>query len=119
LTIRDLILGFLINLSKTSFRSPNRSKIYGYELIDIIIDSPKSELKRSYIRKEGLAWSLLLGEVNCLFCSGLSDAILRLKANIDESSCNQLPKGFDWLATSIHSIDVLNDRHSTRSIGVI
>ena len=116
LTIRDLILGFSINLSKTSFRSPNRSKIYGYELMDIVMDSPKSELKRSHIKKEGLAWSSLLGEVNCLFCSGLGDAILGLKANTDESSCNQLPKGFDWLATSMHSIDALNDRHSTRSM---
>jgi hypothetical protein len=118
LTIRDLILGFSVNLSKTSVRRPSRSEIYGYEFMDIVMDSPQSELKRNRVVKEGLVWTSLLSQVNCLFCSELGDAILGLKANANESPCNQLPRGFDWLATSMHSVDALNVRHGSQSMGL-
>ncbi|KAL2820975.1 hypothetical protein BDW59DRAFT_181310 [Aspergillus cavernicola] len=114
LTIRDLILGFSINLSKTILRPPGRRDIYGYEFMDIITDSPKSHLKRTRVEKEGLAWISLLGRLDCLLCSGLGDAIHGLKANAVGSPCNQLPKGRDWLATSMHSIAALNSRHNSR-----
>ncbi|KAL2859788.1 ankyrin repeat domain-containing protein [Aspergillus lucknowensis] len=68
LTIRELIMGFSVNLSKTSLHEPNGREIYGYELMDIIMDSPHSELKQMQLDRQGIAWSPLLAEINCLFC---------------------------------------------------
>jgi hypothetical protein len=34
------------------------------------------DLKKRKVRKQGLRWSSLLGEVRCLFCSDLGDAII-------------------------------------------
>lgn len=94
LTIRELILGFSVNLSKTSLQGPGWSnRIYGYELMDIVMDSPKSELKRSRIKKEGLGWTPLLSQVNCLFCSSLGDAIVGLKATQISPPAMNFPRG--------------------------
>lgn len=118
LTIRDLILRFSVNMSKTAICPPWRSKIYGYEFMDIVMDSPQGHLKENRTDKEGLAWISLLRQVNCFFCSGLGDAIAGLKANVRESPCNKLPKGFDWLATTMHSLDALNNRHGSQSTSI-
>lgn len=47
LNIRDLIMGFSINLAKVSLQAPKRSKVYGYEFMDIVMDSPRNDLKKS------------------------------------------------------------------------
>lgn len=119
LTVRDLILGFSVNLSKTSLQPPRRAEIYGYEFMDIIMDSTKTELKRKHIDKGGLAWASLLNEVNCLFCSGLSDAIIGLRADTPNSPCNQLPLGLDWMAVSVRSIDALNRKQGGDGVGFL
>jgi len=115
LTVRDLILGFSANLSKTSLQKPHRSEIYGYEFMDIIMDSTKSELKRTKIEREGLSWISLLGKVNCLFCADLGDAIFGLRADIPSSPCNQLPMGLYWMATTMRSIDALAQRYGSNT----
>ena len=111
LTVRDLILGFSCNLSRTMPRRASRSEIYGYEFMDIMMDSHRSELKRCQINSQGLPWVSLLEKVNCLFCSNLGDAIRGFKGFQTDSPCNQLLKGRDWLAASMHSINELNTRH--------
>jgi hypothetical protein len=111
LTVRELIMGFSINLSKASLQKPRRSEIYGYEFMDIVMDSPRSELKRRKLEKDGLAWSSLLDEVNCLFCSGLGDAIVGKRARDVSAKCNTLPSGYDFLAASMRSIDNLSMKH--------
>ncbi|OGM42240.1 hypothetical protein ABOM_009070 [Aspergillus bombycis] len=114
LTVRELILGFSVNMAKAHLRAPRRSSIFGYEFMDIVTDSPNSELKKTRIDKPGLAWSSLLNEISCLFCSKLGDAIVGLKSRDIQSPCNRLPEGFDWLATTIRSLDILHHRHGGR-----
>ncbi|CAG8015789.1 unnamed protein product [Penicillium salamii] len=53
-TVRDLVMGFSVNLSKAALQAPSRSKIYGYEFMDIALDSPASELKKTKLKKEEL-----------------------------------------------------------------
>ncbi len=111
LKIRDLILSFSTNVSRITLQRPSRTEIYGYESMDILENSSKSDLKRCKISKSGLPWIPLLDHFHCLFCSGLGDAIRGSRGSGYDSPCNQLPKGNDWLATSIHSIEKLNIRH--------
>ncbi|KAJ5257044.1 hypothetical protein N7478_013148 [Penicillium angulare] len=111
LTIRELIMGFSVNLSKASLQKPKKSTIYGYEFMDIVMDSTRSELKKTTLEKEGLAWTSLLNEVNCLFCSNLGDAIVgRIKCD-DFPSCNTLPPSLDYMAASVQSLKALSKRH--------
>lgn len=105
LKIRDLILSFSTNVSRITLQRPSRTEIYGYESMDILENSSKSDLKRCKISKSGLPWIPLLDHFHCLFCSGLGDAIRGSRGSGYDSPCNQLPKGNDWLATSIHSIE--------------
>ncbi|OJJ48021.1 hypothetical protein ASPZODRAFT_63364 [Penicilliopsis zonata CBS 506.65] len=104
LTVRELIMGFSTNIAKTSPRRGSSLEIYGYELMDIVMDSPSTELKRKTLRMEGLSWAPLLEFVNCLFCSGLGDAIVGMRAVIPDSPCNRLPCGYDWMAASVRSM---------------
>ncbi|KAJ5712782.1 hypothetical protein N7493_009250 [Penicillium malachiteum] len=112
LTIRELIMGFSVNLSKASVHKPKRSQIYGYEFMDIVMDSPRSELRKQTLAKEGLAWSSLLSEVNCLFCSGLGEVIVGARGPELLSMCNRLPDGYDFMAASMRSIEKLSKRYS-------
>ena len=114
LTIRELIMGFSINLSRATLHKPKRSIIYGYELMDIVMDSPRSELKKQYLNKKGLAWSSLLSEVNCLFCSDLGEAIVGLCVRELSSLCNSVPKGYDFMAASMQSLERLSLKHGGR-----
>ncbi|KAJ5191083.1 uncharacterized protein N7498_010068 [Penicillium cinerascens] len=111
LTVAQLIMKFSINMGRLSPQKPKRSTIYGYEFMDIVMDSTRSELKKEHLEKEGLAWSSLLGEINCLFCSGLGEAIFGDRARNTSSACNILPKGNDFLAASMQSIERLSMRH--------
>ncbi|KAL2816298.1 hypothetical protein BJX63DRAFT_430305 [Aspergillus granulosus] len=112
LTIRDLVMGFSVNLAKTSLQKPNGRKIFGYELMDIVMDSPRSELKQKHLDKQGLAWSALLGEINCLFCSNFGDAIIGNRALHADSPCNRVPHGRDLMAASTCSISALLEKYS-------
>ncbi|KAJ6024345.1 hypothetical protein N7540_005142 [Penicillium herquei] len=112
LTIRELIMGFSVNLSRASVHKPKRSQIYGYEFMDIVMDSPRSELRKQTLAKEGLAWSSLLSEVNCLFCSGLGEVIVGARGLKFLSPCNSLPEGYDFMAASMRSIEKLSKRYS-------
>ena len=111
LTVAQLIMKFSINMARLSPQNPKRSTIYGYEFMDIVMDSTRSELKKEHLQKEGLAWSSLLGEINCLFCSGLGEAIFGDRALNMSSACNRLAKGNDFLAASMQSIEMLSVRH--------
>ncbi|GAB1207376.1 hypothetical protein APSETT445_006092 [Aspergillus pseudonomiae] len=119
LTVRELILGLSVNMSKARLHAPRRCSIFGYEFMDIVTDSPRSELKTTQIDKEGLAWSFLLSEVNCLFCSQLGDVIVGLKSSDIKSLCNRLPKGSDWLATTIRTLDILHRRSGGRLMSAV
>ncbi|CAG7964991.1 unnamed protein product [Penicillium salamii] len=114
LTIRELIMGFSVNLSKTSLQKPVRSEIYGYEFMDILMGSPRSELKKGRVRKDGLAWSSLLDGINCLFCSDLGDAIVGRRVP-DSSPCNNVPMGSNFMVASMQSIDSLSTTHGAKS----
>lgn len=104
-------MGFSVNLSKIPSQPPRRSTIYGYEFMDIVMDSPKSELRKSQIEGNGLAWAPLLSDVNCLLCSDLGDAIVAKRSPSLESPCNRLPAGLDLMAASMHSIERLCKRY--------
>ncbi|KAJ6068968.1 hypothetical protein N7499_010855 [Penicillium canescens] len=111
LTIRELIMGLSANLSKASLHKPARSEIYGYELMDVLMGSPRSELKKRRIKKEGLAWSSLLDGISCLFCSDLGDAIVGRRVPYFSSPCNSLPIGYNFMAASMQSIENLSMTH--------
>ncbi|KAJ5787287.1 hypothetical protein N7457_002277 [Penicillium paradoxum] len=106
-TVRDLIMGFSVNLSKAILQPPKGSRIYGYEFMDIVMDSPESELKKSKLEKEGLAWIPLLHKIKCLFCSDLGDAIIGKRSPLPHSPCNSMIKGYDMMAASIQSIETI------------
>ncbi|KAJ5714915.1 uncharacterized protein N7483_012096 [Penicillium malachiteum] len=112
LTIRELIMGFSVNLSRASVHKPKRSQIYGYEFMDIVMDSPRSELRKQTLEKEGLAWSPLLSEINCLFCSNLGEVMIGGRGLELLSLCNRLPDGYDFMAASMRSIEKLSKRYS-------
>lgn len=118
LTIRELIMGFSANLSKMSLQKPRLPEIYGYEFADIALSSPRTELKKKKIMKEGLPWASLLSEVNCLFCSGLGDAIVGMRAIALDSPCNRLPHGYDLMAAPMRSIDALSKKQGSDVAGV-
>ncbi|KAL4935951.1 hypothetical protein BDV06DRAFT_217036 [Aspergillus oleicola] len=107
LTIRELIMGFLINFSMASVRPPKGSRIYGYELLDLVLGSSRSELKAVTVERHGLGWAPLLDEVPCLFCAGLGDAIIGMRGSEQESPCNYLPPGQDLLASPLETIQTL------------
>lgn len=110
LTIRDLIMGFSINFSKTNIQAPKRSHIYGYELLDLVMSSSRSELKTITVDRQALAWAPLLKEVPCLFCTGLGEAIVGMRSNKKDSPCNFLPSGQNLLASQLHTIQTLCDK---------
>ncbi|KAE8320772.1 hypothetical protein BDV39DRAFT_198186 [Aspergillus sergii] len=119
LTVRDLILGFSANVAKVGLHPAGRSKIYGYEFMDIVTGSPRSELKETSIDKEASAWSSLLSHVKCLFCSQLGDVIVGRKSEDKQLPCNRLPVGLDWLAASMCSLDTLNTRQGGNPTGIM
>ncbi|CAI7616777.1 unnamed protein product [Penicillium bialowiezense] len=109
--VRDLIMGFLINLSKAALQAPKGSKMYGYEYMDIVMESPESELKKTKLLREGLGWISLLNETKCLFCAHLGDAIVGKRSPLPLSPCNSLIEGYYLMAASIQSIDTLSKSH--------
>ncbi|KAJ5320390.1 hypothetical protein N7508_000673 [Penicillium antarcticum] len=123
LTVRDLIMGFSVNLSKTTIQPPRASNmhpltvssIFGYEFADIVMDSPSSELKKTSLEKEGLAWIPLLSNIKCLFCSDLGDAIIGRRSPWESSPCNSLLEGYDLMAASIESMELLAKRHGSNA----
>ncbi|KAJ5281457.1 hypothetical protein N7478_006829 [Penicillium angulare] len=108
LTVRELIMGFSVNLSRASLHKPKGAQIYGYEFMDIVMDSPQSELKKQKLERNGLSWSSFLNEVKCLFCSNLGEVIVGARALVLSSPCNSIPGGYDFLAASMHSIEGLS-----------
>ncbi|RMJ20860.1 hypothetical protein PHISP_08269, partial [Aspergillus sp. HF37] len=62
LTVRELLMGFSINFSMTSLHPPKGSHIYGYEIMDLVLGSPQSELKTATLKRHGLGWAPLLNE---------------------------------------------------------
>ncbi|KAJ5897349.1 hypothetical protein N7504_007637 [Penicillium tannophilum] len=119
LTIRELVMGFSVNLSRASLHKPKRSTIYGYEFMDIVMDSTRSELKKQQLNKSGLVWTSLLSEVNCLFCSDLGEAIVGSRGLNISSPCNSLPKGHDLMAASMQSIEKVSLKHGGKVEGEI
>ncbi|KOC13256.1 hypothetical protein AFLA70_57g004081 [Aspergillus flavus AF70] len=119
LTVRDLILGFSANVAKAGLHPAGRSEIYGYEFMDIVTDSPRSELKATSVDKEASAWTSLLSHVKCLFCSQLGDVIVDRNSYGRQLLCNRLPVGLDWLAASMHSLDTLNTRQGGKPTGIV
>lgn len=107
LTVRDLIMGFSVNLSKALLQKPSGPKIYGYEFWDIIEDSTQSDLKQQRLERQGLAWAPLLGEIKCLFCSNFGDAIVGHRALCADLPCNRVPDGQDLMAASVCSVTAL------------
>jgi hypothetical protein len=125
LTVRDLMMGFSVNLSKATLQPPKASNmhpltistIFGYEFADIVMDSPSSELKKSSLEKEGLAWVSLLNNIKCLFCSDLGDAIIGKRSPWLSSPCNSLLEGYDLMAASIQSMELLAQKHGGNAHG--
>ncbi|KUL83262.1 hypothetical protein ZTR_10455 [Talaromyces verruculosus] len=113
LTIRDLIMGFSINFSETNVQPPRRSHIYGYELLDLVMHSHRSELKTITVDRQGLAWAPLLKEVPCLFCAGLGEAIVGMRSSKQDSPCNSLPLGEDLLASQLDTIQTLCNKQGS------
>lgn len=109
LTVRKLIIGFSINLGRILLQKPKGKNIYGYEFMDIACEPQTTALRKTTLEKDGLAWSPLLNEINCLFCSNLGDAIVGKRTTEISSPCNMLPKGYDLLAALIRSIDYLSE----------
>ncbi|KAH8700727.1 hypothetical protein BGW36DRAFT_374858 [Talaromyces proteolyticus] len=118
LTVRELIMGFSVNFAMTSLQPPKGSRIYGYEFMDLVVGSLRSELKAVVVESQGLGWAPLLNEVPCLFCSELGDAIVGTRAGIPDSPCNYLPTGQNLLASSIEAIQMLCRKQGSTLTGV-
>jgi hypothetical protein len=104
-------MGFSINLSRVSLRPAGHSVVYSYEFMDIVMDSPQSELEKRRIYRYSPAWVLILNEVNCLLCSGLGDSIVGKCSLSLMSRCNRLPKGSNLMASTMQSIKRLSIKH--------
>lgn len=104
LTLRDLIMGLSVNLSKMSSRKPRNHEVYGYEFMDIVRGAPEADLKRIRIEKQGRTWAPLLQGFSCLFCSGLGDAIVGSNTITGPSPCDTLIAGLDLMAASLYCI---------------
>lgn len=113
LTIRDLIMGFSINFSETNLQPPRRSHIYGYELLDLVMHSHRSELKTITVDRRGLAWAPLLKEVPCLICAGLGEAIVGMRSSKQDFPCNSLPLGQELLASQLDTIQTLCNKQGS------
>ncbi|CAG7945135.1 unnamed protein product [Penicillium salamii] len=116
-TVRDLVMGFSVNLSKAALQAPKGSNIYGYEFMDIALDSPASELKKRKLQREGLGWISLLNETKCLFCANLGGAIVGKRSSMPLSPCNNLIEGYDLMAASIQIIETLSKRYGDKDDG--
>ncbi|CAG8149548.1 unnamed protein product [Penicillium salamii] len=116
-TVRDLVMGFSVNLSKAALQAPKGSKIYGYEFMDIALDSPASELKKAKLKKEGLGWISFLNETKCLFCANLGGAIVGKRSPMPLSPCNNLIEGYDLMAASVQIIETLSKRYGNKDDG--
>ncbi|OJJ64167.1 hypothetical protein ASPSYDRAFT_38855 [Aspergillus sydowii CBS 593.65] len=118
LTIRDLIVGFAINFSGVSVQAPRGSRIYGYELLDLVLGSPRSELKTATVKRDGLGWAPLLNELPCLFCAELGDAIVGMRGSEENSPCNYIPAGQDLLASPLETIKTLCQKQGSAMTSV-
>lgn len=118
LTIRDLIMGFAINFSGVSVQAPRGSRIYGYELLDLVLGSPRSELKTTTVKRDGLGWAPLLNELPCLFCAELGDAIVGSRASEENSPCNYIPAGQDLLTSPLETIKTLCQKQGSTMTSV-
>ena len=116
-TVRDLIMGFSVNLAKAKLQAPKKSEIYGYEFMDIALESPTSELKKAKLEKGGLGWTPFLDETKCLFCAHLGDAIIGNRSPLAQSPCNSLIEGYDLMAVSIQSINILSKKYADSDDG--
>ncbi|KAL4746263.1 hypothetical protein BDW72DRAFT_197854 [Aspergillus terricola var. indicus] len=105
LTLRELLMGFSVNLAKISPHRARHSKISGYEFMDIVHELPTTTLKRVHIQNEGSPWTSLLEWVPCLFCSNLGDAIIGVSSPHNNPACSRLATGKDYLAASVHCIN--------------
>ncbi|KAE8379063.1 hypothetical protein BDV26DRAFT_303854 [Aspergillus bertholletiae] len=112
-TIRDLVMAFSINLAKTVTKKRSTHNIIGYEFMDIVTENSQSELKKYRVKKNGISWVPLLGEVSCLVCSGLGDAILGKRNSSPGSACNRLPLGVGLMAATMVSINRLSGRNGS------
>ncbi|KAK2789204.1 hypothetical protein FQN52_006296 [Onygenales sp. PD_12] len=111
MTLRELVLGLCINLSRIHAHSPTRSEIYGYEFMDVVHSTPSAELGKTRLKKEGLPWTPLLQHIPCLFTSNLGDAIVTIRSSTaSDAPCNSLAKGHDYMAASMQCIDEIAKR---------
>ncbi|KAK2798303.1 hypothetical protein FQN50_008859 [Emmonsiellopsis sp. PD_5] len=111
MTLRELVLGLCINLSRIHAYSPTRSEIYGYEFMDVVHSTPSAELGKTKLKKEGLPWTPLLQHIPCLFTSNLGDAIVTIRSSTaTDAPCNSLAKGHDYMAASMQCIDEIAKR---------
>uniref|UniRef100_A0A093VRR1 Uncharacterized protein n=1 Tax=Talaromyces marneffei PM1 TaxID=1077442 RepID=A0A093VRR1_TALMA len=113
LAIRDVIMGFSINFSKTDVQPPKRSHIYGYELLDLVIDSSRSELKTITVDRHGSGWAPLLKEIPYLFCAELGEAIVGTRSSKHDSPSNSLPREQDLLASQLATIQMLCNKQGS------
>ncbi|KAL5339376.1 hypothetical protein BJX70DRAFT_397826 [Aspergillus crustosus] len=117
LTVRHLILHFATTLDNATLVSPRRNEIYGYEFMDIVKGSSRSLLKRVCVTTEGRAWIGLLENVKCIFCSGVGEVIIGSTTTATSAlPCDQLHKGSDLLAASMHSIETLSSFFGGQSL---
>ncbi|KAL4742981.1 hypothetical protein BDV11DRAFT_179291 [Aspergillus similis] len=110
LTLRELLMGFSVNLAKISPHRARHHKISGYEFMDIVHELPTTTLKRVHIENGGGPWTSLLQWVPCLFCSNLGDAIIGISSPHNNPACSKLPTGKDYLAASVHCINNISVR---------
>lgn len=102
-----------MNFSNTDVRPYKRSHIYGYELLDLVVESPCSELKTTTVKRQGLGWAPLLIEVPCLFCTGLGEAIIGMRSSKQDSPCSSLPQGKDILASQLETLQTLCNKQGS------
>ncbi|KAL3478814.1 hypothetical protein BJX99DRAFT_256222 [Aspergillus californicus] len=107
LTVRELIMGFSINFSMTSTHTSKGTRVYGYEFLDLVVSSPRSELKTATVNRDSLGWAPLLEEIPCLFCADLGHAIVGMRSSDPDLPCNYLPTGRDLLASKVDVMDTL------------
>jgi hypothetical protein len=96
-------------LARHSTKSSKKKELYGFEFRDVVHQPDRGACMREMeLQPAGEAWSKLANAVDAVIvCKDAGDVIT--KTNVP-MQCSTLPEGCDYLAATIHMLEVLAQR---------
>jgi len=114
-TLRNLLLGFNINLLKTTTLTEESTGQYlhGFEFMDIISEPGKGAVMKKVKIKKSRNWLALANLVDAvMFCSDFGEAMTPAECSSRKNSfCNSLSSGSDYLAAHVSCLRELVNRY--------